>query len=148
MLTKAAVENIFWWGGVEDVLYLLIFMKFELRKNESKSARCSVMSNSVTPWAVARQAPLSVGFPRQEYWSGCHVLLQGVFPTRGSVWSVDGFQGTGEMKNPETDQWNERLQRRVSSSVPLVFLGTQRTELHQHPRQPACASPSLSLMTW
>ena len=24
----------------------------------------------VTPWAVARQAPLSMGFSRQEYWSG------------------------------------------------------------------------------
>ena len=23
-----------------------------------------------TPWAFAHQAPLSVGFPRQEYWSG------------------------------------------------------------------------------
>ena len=23
-----------------------------------------------TPWAVARQAPLSMGFSRQEYWSG------------------------------------------------------------------------------
>ena len=24
----------------------------------------------VTPWTVANQAPLSMGFPRQEYWSG------------------------------------------------------------------------------
>ena len=24
----------------------------------------------VTPWTVARQAPLSVGFSKQEYWSG------------------------------------------------------------------------------
>ena len=24
----------------------------------------------VTPWAVAYQAPLSMGFSRQEYWSG------------------------------------------------------------------------------
>ena len=24
----------------------------------------------VTPWTVACQAPLSVGFPRQDYWSG------------------------------------------------------------------------------
>ena len=24
----------------------------------------------MTPWTVAHQAPLSVGFPRQEYWSG------------------------------------------------------------------------------
>ena len=28
------------------------------------------MSNSVTPWTVARQAPPSMGFSRQEYWSG------------------------------------------------------------------------------
>ena len=26
-------------------------------------------------WTVARQAPLSMGFPRQEYWSVCHFLL-------------------------------------------------------------------------
>ena len=29
------------------------------------------MPNSfVMPWTVALQAPLSMGFPRQEYWSG------------------------------------------------------------------------------
>ena len=37
-----------------------------------------------TPWAVARQAPLSMGFSRQEYWMSCHALLQGVFLTQGS----------------------------------------------------------------
>ena len=35
-----------------------------------------------TPWTVARQAPLSMGFSRQEYWVGCHFLLQGIFPTQ------------------------------------------------------------------
>ena len=35
----------------------------------------------VTPWTIARQAPLSMGFSRQEYWSGFHFLLQGFFPT-------------------------------------------------------------------
>ena len=29
----------------------------------------SVVSNSVTLWTVACQAPLSMGFSRQEYWS-------------------------------------------------------------------------------
>ena len=24
----------------------------------------------VTPWTIAHQAPLSMGFPRQEHWSG------------------------------------------------------------------------------
>ena len=30
----------------------------------------SVVSDSATLWTVARQAPLSIGFSRQEYWSG------------------------------------------------------------------------------
>ena len=35
----------------------------------------SVRTASVTPWTVARQAPLFMGFSRQEYWSGmpCHL---------------------------------------------------------------------------
>ena len=37
----------------------------------------------MTQWTVAHRAPLSVGFSRQEYWSGCPALLQGIFPTRG-----------------------------------------------------------------
>ena len=37
-----------------------------------------------TPWAVAYQAPLSVRFSRQEYWSGLPFLLQEIFPTQGS----------------------------------------------------------------
>ena len=42
----------------------------------------SVVSDSATPWTIACQAPLSMGFSRLEYWS-CHFLLQGVFPTPG-----------------------------------------------------------------
>ena len=34
------------------------------------SVICSVVSNSATQWAVVRQAPLSMEFSRQEYWSG------------------------------------------------------------------------------
>ena len=30
----------------------------------------STVSNSVTPWTIIHQAPLSMTFPRQEYWSG------------------------------------------------------------------------------
>ena len=41
------------------------------------------MSDSATPWNVARQALLSMGFSRGEYCSGCHFLLQGIFLTLG-----------------------------------------------------------------
>ena len=36
------------------------------------------------PWTVVHQAPLFMGFSRQKYWSSCHFLLQGIFPTQGS----------------------------------------------------------------
>ena len=46
---------------------------------------CQVGSNScATPWTVAHQAPLSMGFPGQEYWNELP------FPSsRGSSWSRD-----------------------------------------------------------
>ena len=44
---------------------------------ERISVSCSVLSASVTPWTVARQAPLSMGFYRQEYWSGVPFLPPG-----------------------------------------------------------------------
>ena len=44
---------------------------------------CSVMSDSATPWTMACQAPLSMGFfPSQNTRVGCHFLLQGVFLTQ------------------------------------------------------------------
>ena len=39
---------------------------------------------SAISWPVAHQAPLSMGFSKQEYWSGLPCLLQGIFPTQGS----------------------------------------------------------------
>ena len=37
-----------------------------------------------TPWTVACQASLSMGFSRQEYWSGLPFPSPGIFPTQGS----------------------------------------------------------------
>ena len=37
----------------------------------------------VTPWTIAYQAPPSMGFPRQEYWSGLPFPSPEIFPTQG-----------------------------------------------------------------
>ena len=37
----------------------------------------------VTPRTAGGRAPLSIGFPRQEYWSGLPFFPQGIFPTQG-----------------------------------------------------------------
>ena len=62
-----------------------------------------VMSDSVTPWTVALQAPLSVEFSRKEYRG-----FQGIFPTQGL--NLGLLQETsGEPKSP----WQ-------ADSLPLV----------------------------
>ena len=38
-----------------------------------------IVSDSATPWTVAHQAPLSMGFSRQEYWSEL------LFPSPGDL---------------------------------------------------------------
>ena len=37
-----------------------------------------------TPWTIAYQAPLSMVFPRQEYWSGMAFPSPGDFPDPGT----------------------------------------------------------------
>ena len=37
-----------------------------------------------TPWTVPYQAPPSMGFSRQEFWSGLPFPSSGIFPTQGS----------------------------------------------------------------
>ena len=59
-------------------------------KGESRS----VMSTSATLWVVTHQAPLSMEVSSQEYWRGCHSLLQGLFPTEGSN---PGLKGNAKM---------------------------------------------------
>ena len=53
------------------------------------------MSDHATLWTVAHQAPLSMGFSRQEYWSGLPCPSPGDLPDLGielgSPASVNGF---------------------------------------------------------
>ena len=46
-------------------------------------SRFSCVGLCVTLWTVARQAPLSLGFSRQEYWSGLPLPSPGDLPQPG-----------------------------------------------------------------
>ena len=46
-------------------------------------SRFSCVPLFATLWTVARQAPLSMGFSRQEYWSGLPCLPPGHLPNPG-----------------------------------------------------------------
>ena len=46
-------------------------------------SRLSHVRLFATPWTAAHQAPLSMGFSRQEYWSGLPCPISGDFQTQG-----------------------------------------------------------------
>ena len=49
----------------EETICLMVLLVVSV--TESESVSCSVMSLFATPWTVACQAALSMGFSRQEY---------------------------------------------------------------------------------
>ena len=57
----------------------------------------------MTPWTVAREAPLSMGFPRQEYWSG--------FP----------FHSTGDLPDPRIKSTSSALVGRFFTTEPPLL---------------------------
>ena len=58
-----------------------------------------------TPWTIAQQAPLSMGFPRQDYWSGLPCPSPGDLPDPGiepaSPALADGFSTTETPGRPK-----------------------------------------------
>ena len=55
-------------------------LKSLLMKVKVKVKSLSHVQLFATPWTVACQAPLSLGFSRQEYWSGLPFLSPGIEP--------------------------------------------------------------------
>ena len=52
-------------------------------RNEICCCLVAMSDSFVTPWTVVHQAPLSMGFPRQEYWSGLPFPSSGDIPDSG-----------------------------------------------------------------
>ena len=59
------------------------FSGIEKVKESESEVPQSVVSNSVTPRTVAYHVPPSMGFSRQEYWSGFPFLSPGDLPNPG-----------------------------------------------------------------
>ena len=68
------------WEAEAPVCYSVLFSR---EKNPTQVGSLSHVRLFVTPWTVARQAPLSMEFSRQEYWSGLPFPFPGDLPSPG-----------------------------------------------------------------
>ena len=66
--------------------FMFYFLKKVRNRRKSKFSLVQLLSRVrlfATPWTVAYQAPLSMGFSRQEYWSGLPCPSPGDLPNQG-----------------------------------------------------------------
>ena len=95
---KECLNQIFGWFSLDFLLPFFVKYSFLICKSLNKLLFSHyVLSDSfVTPWTVAHQASLPMGFPRQEYWSGLPFPSPGDLPDPGiepryPVWQVDAL---------------------------------------------------------
>ena len=72
--------------GVGSLLYAfprVVLLSPHIHVNICVLSSWVTPNSFITPWTVAHQAPLSTGFPRQEYWSGWPVPSSGELPDPG-----------------------------------------------------------------
>ena len=70
------------WIILSDSLDGIVADGIKKKRKKAKSLNCVQLF--VTPWTVAYQAPLSMGFSRQAYWSGLPFPFPGNLPNPGT----------------------------------------------------------------
>ena len=84
------------------------------------------MSNSfATPWTVARQAPLSMGFPRQEYWSVLPFPSPGDFPDQGIKLAFPTLAGEFFTTEPASELFKRSVADPTFSLTPTSQWGQE-----------------------
>ena len=105
------------------------------------------MSDSFTNlWTVAHQAPLSMGFPKQEYWSGLPFPPPGDLPDPGlKLWQADSLplshQGSPYYKV------NSILTKLFKTSPPLCSLPGHLPPSQTESGHPPQSSHSIYLLS-
>ena len=86
---------------------------------------CSVVCDSAIPWTVAYQAPPSVEFSRQEYWSGLLFPSPDELPNqrikpRSPTWQADTLPS--ELPGKPSSQWNKQNKTKQNKTKLYVWL--------------------------
>ena len=86
--------------SLEITCLFLDSYKAERQESESESVSSWVMSDSLQQWTIAHQAPLSIEFSRQEYWSGFPFPSSGNLPDPGIEPGSLAFQVDSLLSEP------------------------------------------------
>ena len=103
----------------------------------------------VTPWTVACQALLSMGFPGQEYWNGLPFPSQRIFLTWGSnphlLLAVKSFT----LSTTTTTTWEAQQKKYLYPKECFTLINIYKITFHKLPVYTIfCLSTYLLIATW
>ena len=108
-------------------LFGLVYLLFSVMIQWSRS----VVSDSVTPWTVVYQAPPSMGFSRQEYWSGVPFPSPGDLPKLGIEPRSPALQADALLSDTTlVCSLSSCDHIRVNAVVEIVPLGARLSKTH------------------
>ena len=97
---------------------------------------------AVTPWTVAHQTPLPMRVSRQDYWSGCHFLLEGIFLTQSSNLHLLLLMHQQVISLP---QYQASLVAQMVKSLPAMWETQVRSLAREDPLEKEMATHSSTL---
>ena len=119
------------WISFNNLFFIELLLNYAIVELRIAELCCTVLLLSrvwlfATPWTVARQAPLSMGFSRQEDWSGFPCPPPGDLPNPGM-----------ELRSPtlQEDSLPTELPGKLNYSVVLITAAQQSdsvTHTHTH----------------
>ena len=119
------------WISFNNLFFIELLLNYAIVELRIAELCCTVLLLSrvwlfTTPWTVARQAPLSMGFSRQEDWSGFPCPPPGDLPNPGM-----------ELRSPtlQEDSLPTELPGKLNYSVVLITAAQQSdsvTHTHTH----------------
>ena len=137
------------WISFNNLFFIELLLNYAIVELRIAELCCTVLLLShvwlfATPWTVARQAPLSMGFSRQEDWSGFPCPPPGDLPNPGM-----------ELRSPtlQEDSLPTELPGKLNYSVVLITAAQQsdsvthtHTHTHTHIYSFSCSFPLWFIM--
>ena len=153
------LSHVWTWSRQWTSEFPLNEMKFVLiNQNGTMWIKCSAYVFSyvrlfVTLWTVARQAPLSMGFSRQEYWSGVPCPPPGDQPDPGIKLASLGFPALADGIFTTVSPWKPSESNNENSILLLLNITHNicaKLRLHAHQCEMSLASfiTCWSLWSW
>ena len=118
------------WGIQMQTLYWILSYQSWISCCDSSGLVTKSFPTRAIPWAVAHQAPLSMGLTRQQYWSGLPFPSPGDLPNPGTEPRSPALQADSLLTESPGNSMQIQMNVLVLRRTVVKYLGWQRCDTY------------------